>query len=198
MKKLLVTGFEPFLQFPTNPTMEVAKALHGEQIGDYIIHTEILPVDFATAAGELKKHIAAQQPDAIVSLGLAAGRYKITPERIAINVKDGVKDNTGYLPVDEPIDVDGKDGYFTTLPIRQMVEALQSAGYPAEISNTAGAYLCNNVMYEALQYAEPKQLQAGFIHIPASFELAIQHGKVPGWSMRDLIAAVRIALQQLA
>lgn len=198
MKKLLVTGFEPFLQFPTNPTMEVAKALHGEQIGDYVIHTEILPVDFATAADELKKHIAAQQPDAIVSLGLAAGRYKITPERIAINVKDGVKDNTGYLPVDEPIDVDGKDGYFTTLPIRQMVDALQQAGYPAEISNTAGAYLCNNVMYAALQYAEPKQLQAGFIHIPASFELAIQHGKMPGWSMRDLIAAVRIALQQLA
>ena len=196
LKTILLTGFEPFLDFPTNPTMQIAEHFNGQTFGEYTVHSRILKVDFAVAANELKEHMATLQPDIIISLGLAGGRYKITPERIAINVKDGAKDNNGYLPVDEPIDEASQDGYFSTLPIREIVNALQQAGYPAEISNTAGAYLCNNIMYEALRYSEGKQVKAGFIHIPASFELAIQHGKIPGWSMRDLIAAIQISIEK--
>ena len=126
-------------------------------IGNYKIHSEVLPVDFASSGSQLLTHIKKIKPDAVISLGLAGGRYKITPERIAINVKDGDADNEGNKPTDEVIRIDGKDGYFTSLPIRDMVNRLEEAGLPAAISNTAGTYLCNNVMYEALHYAEKNQ-----------------------------------------
>ena len=188
MKKLLLTGFEPFLKFPVNPTMKIAEELHGMEIGSYQIHSEVLPVDFNKSGDALLEHIRKIQPDAVISLGLAGGRSKITPERIAINVNDGPADNTGHIPVDEPIDGNGADGYLTTLPIREMVNALKDAGLPAEVSNTAGTYLCNNVMYKALHFAnqERPEMKSGFIHIPASHELAIQHGGIPSWSHEDL------------
>ena len=150
MKKLLLTGFEPFLKYTVNPTMKIVEALHGMKIGQYTIHSEVLPVEFELTGPTLMDHIEKLQPDAIISLGLAGGRSKITPERIAINVNDGPKDNTGYAPVDEVIIEGGADGYFTTLPIRKMVETLNEVGFPAMISNSAGAYLCNNTMYRAL------------------------------------------------
>ena len=153
MKTLLLTGFEPFLEYTVNPTMKIAQRLDGEVIGDYRIVSRILPVDF-NQSGELAlKWIEELGPDAVVSLGLAAGRYKITPERVALNIKDGDADNEGYQPVDEAISVEGPAAYLSTLPVREMTQALQKAGLPAEISNTAGAYLCNNIMYEALHYA---------------------------------------------
>ncbi|WP_141902974.1 pyroglutamyl-peptidase I [Lysinibacillus sp. Y5S-8] len=197
MTKLLVTGFEPFLHYKINPTMQIVENLDGETIGDYRIVGRILSVDFQQSAEQLKQYIEEVKPQIIISLGLAGGRFKITPERIAINVKDGEPDNNGYTPVDESIDKDGADAYLTNLPIRNMVNCLQAAGYPAEISNTAGTYLCNNIMYEGLVYAQQHEgVRAGFIHIPASFDLAIQHGKIPGWHIRDLIAAVKLCIEE--
>lgn len=142
-------------------------------------------------------HIEALQPDAVLSLGLAGGRYKMTPERIAINVKDGEPDNNGHTPVDEVIQSQGEDGYLSTLPIRAMVDRLIAEGLPAEISNTAGTYLCNNVMYEALHYGATQRpaMKAGFLHIPASHELAIQHGRIPSWSHEDLKKALPYVLK---
>ncbi|AOV08922.1 pyroglutamyl-peptidase I [Sporosarcina ureilytica] len=200
MKKLLLTGFEPFLKFSVNPTMKIVEALHGMEIGQYSIHSEVLPVEFKLSGPALMDHIENLQPDAIISLGLAGGRSKITPERIAINVNDGPKDNSGYAPVDEEIIKGGADGYFSTLPIRKMVDALNEAGLPAKISNTAGAYLCNNVMYRALHYANEQQkpMKAGFIHIPASHELAIEQGAIPSWSEEDLKNGILTCIKVLA
>ncbi|HWL27103.1 MAG TPA: peptidase C15, partial [Ureibacillus sp.] len=99
MKKILLTGFEPFLQFKMNPTMQVVEALAGKVIEDYEICGRILKVDFQQSATQLKEHINEIQPDIIISLGLAGGRYKITPERIAINIQDGEPDNNGFAPV---------------------------------------------------------------------------------------------------
>lgn len=188
MKKLLLTGFEPFLHFAVNPTMKIVEELDGLEINGHRIVGRILTVDFRSSGKELLQLLEAEKPDVHISLGLAAGRYKITPERIAINVQDGHVDNEGNRPIDELIQVDGEPGYFTTLPIRKMVEKLIQNGFPAEISNTAGTYLCNNVMYEALHYAHKSnnKLISGFIHIPASHELAIAHGKIPSWSHEDL------------
>ena len=139
------------------------------------------------------------KPDAVLSLGLSGGRFKITPERIAINVNDGAKDNSGHAPVDEPIVEGGADGYFTNMPIRKMVEELKKAGLPAEISNTAGAYLCNHVMYRALHFVNEQrpEMLAGFIHIPASHELAVEHGRVPSWSHEDLKRAIVTCIEVL-
>ena len=200
MKKLLLTGFEPFLDFTVNPTMKVVEELEGEVIGNYRVIGKILPVDFQYSGDRLLELIKEVEPDAVISLGLAAGRFKMTPERIAINVKDGAVDNEGHKPVDEPIQGKGEEGYFSTLPIRKMVNRLIATGLPADVSNTAGAYLCNNVMYEGLHYAKTsnRNMPSGFIHIPASHELGIQHGKIPSWSHEDLVKGVRVCIETLS
>ncbi|NIK12093.1 pyroglutamyl-peptidase I [Alkalibacillus almallahensis] len=200
MKRLLLTGFEPFLNFPINPTKTIAEALDGQQIGEYEIISRILPVDFATSGEAITQAISDLEPDAIVALGLAGGRHKVTPERIAINCNGGVEaDNQGYIPDGEPIVEDGPDGIFSTLPIQKMVDQMKEAGYPAEISNSAGTYLCNHVMYRALYTikSQAEQISCGFIHMPASHELAIQHGKLPSWSQSDLQRAVEICLNTI-
>lgn len=199
MKKLLLTGFEPFLSFMVNPTMRIVEELNGQEIGGYQVIGKVMTVDFVSSGRELLSYIKEVKPDVVLSLGLAGGRYKITPERIAINVKDGASDNQGHIPMDELIRAEGEPGYFSTLPVRQMVNALIKEGFPAEISNTAGTYLCNNVMYEALHYAKTNNLpmKAGFIHIPASHELAIQHGKIPSWSHADLKRGIEICIEVL-
>lgn len=197
MKKLLLTGFEPFLQFKTNPTMDIVTALNGKVIDGFEVVGKTFVVDFQQSALQFKEAIEEVQPDIILSLGLAGGRSKITPERIAINVKDGAADNNGYIPIDEPIYPGEADGYFSTLPIREMTNALKAAGIPSSISNTAGAYLCNNIMYEGLRYAKSQQsIMSGFVHIPANFEIAIVEGKVPGWHQRDLLEGITIVIDE--
>ncbi|ATP39522.1 pyroglutamyl-peptidase I [Solibacillus sp. R5-41] len=197
MKKILLTGFEPFLSNPINPTMEIVKALHEKVILGYQVEGRILSVDFEKSPPQFLKYVEEVQPSIIISLGLAAGRTKITPERIAINIKDGEPDNAGVALVDEPIHAGGNAAYFSTLPIRAMVNRLNEAGLPATISDTAGTYLCNNIMYEGLHYASKQaNVQAGFIHIPASFELSIAHGKLPGWAQRDLLASIELCIEE--
>lgn len=197
--KLLLTGFVPFLDNPINPTEEIVKRLDGQNINGYAISSAVLPVDFNQSAKHLQEKMAETKPDVIIMLGLAAGRSKITPERIAINVKDGAKDNEGYAPIDEPVDVDGADGLFSTLPIRKMVERLKANQLPATISNTAGTYLCNNMMYTALNEGIKNDASylAGFIHIPASHELALQNERLPSWSLDDLTKAIKICIESL-
>ncbi|GGA66949.1 pyroglutamyl-peptidase I [Ornithinibacillus halotolerans] len=198
MKKLLLTGFEPFLEFPINPTTEIATTLHGEKIGEYEVIGEILSVDFLQSGNQLLNLLEKHKPDAVVSLGLAGGRNCITPERIAINCNDGPVDNRGHKPNGEKIIESGPDAYFSKLPIYEIVKKLEEAGYPAKISNTAGTYLCNNVMYHALHYIEEKGLniQSGFIHIPASHTLAVKKN-MPSWSQQDLTDAIKLAINCL-
>ncbi len=199
MKKLLLTGFEPFLNHKVNPTELIVKELDGETIGNYEVIGRVLPVDYEEASPKLLKLVDEIKPDAVIALGLAAGRNKITPERVAINVNDGVKDNSGRVPVDQPIIEDGPAAYFSTLPIRQMVNALVEEGIPAEISNTAGTYLCNNVMYSVLHELEKRgeDLPAGFVHVPASFELGTQDGKLPCWPLKTIQEAVEVCIRTL-
>jgi pyroglutamyl-peptidase len=199
VKKLLLTGFEPFRDYSINPTMNIVEELNGITIGDMKVIGKILLVDFQRSGDQIVQYFEEIQPDAVISLGLAAGRYKITPERIAINCNDGEEDNRGYKPVSEPIIEDGPDGLFSSLPIQKIVDALKQRKYPAEISNTAGTYLCNHVMYRMLYHLRQKNLNipAGFIHIPASHELSIAHGNLPSWSHRDLVEAVRICIEVL-
>ena len=200
MDKLLLTGFEPFLSNPINPTMQVVQALSGKSVGQFEIAGNVLSVDFAKAPAQFMALVEEVKPTIIVSLGLAAGITKISPERVALNVKDGEKDNAGNAFEDAPIKEEGDVAYLSTLPIRKIVNRLNSAGYPTAISNSAGTYLCNNIMYEGLYHAAKNESvrATGFIHIPASFELAIEHGRIPGWSIRDLTAAIELALEVCA
>lgn len=199
MKKLLLTGFEPFLDHKMNPTESIVKELDSTTIVSYEIIGRVLPVEYEEASPKLLDYVEDIQPDAVISLGLAAGRNKITPERVAINVNDGVKDNSGRVPVDEPIIVKGPAAYFSTLPIRKMVNDLREKGIPAEISNTAGTYLCNNVMYSVLYELEKsgQDIPAGFIHVPASFELGMGEGNFPSWPLYTIQKAVRVIIESL-
>jgi pyroglutamyl-peptidase len=202
MKTLLLTGFVPFLNFTINPTEQIVTELDQQVIGHYKVQSRVLPVDFNQSADQLLQHINEIQPDAVISLGLAAGRAHITPERIAINCKDagGAPDNEGNIYQDEPINQSGPAGYFSTLPIRVVVNHLTENNYPAKVSNTAGTYLCNNVMYAALHHLTTRNqpdVQAGFIHIPASHELATQLNNTPSWSLQDLTTATRLIIETL-
>ncbi len=199
MKTLLLTGFEPFLDYPVNPTMEIVKELDDEVINDYRIVGKILTVDFSKSGDQLIREIEGVRPDVVISLGLAGGRYKITPERVAINCNDGDRDNTGFKPDGEKIVESASDGLFSTLPVKKMVTQLMDGGYPAEISNTAGTYLCNNVMFRSLNHFQQQgsSIPSGFIHIPSSHQLAVVHQKIPSWSHRDLVDSIRICIKCL-
>lgn len=199
MKKLLLTGFEPFLEHPINPTTKIVEQLDGNVINNYQVIGRILSVDFRKSGQQLLHEISNINPDAIISLGVAPGRFKITPERIAINCNDGEPDNSAFTPTGEKIFQDGQDGIFTTLPIDSMVDKLTKAGLPSEISNSAGTYLCNNVMYHGLydNLKRKANRPVGFIHIPASHELAIKNKRIPSFSHDDLVKAVEICIKCL-
>jgi len=199
LKTLLLTGFMPFLNNKINPTEKIVQELNGREIGGYTVKSKVLPVDFSEAGKQIIALYEQVKPDVVISLGLATGRHMITPERIAINCNDGEPDNKRVRLQDEQIQVEGPDGYFSTLPIRRFVQKLNENGLPAEISNTAGTYLCNNVMYHMLHHIcqSGSVVRAGFIHIPASFELSVFNPKLPGWAHRDLVSAIEKIIEVL-
>ena len=172
--KILVTGFDPFGGESINPSMEAVLALPNT-IGAATLIKVILPTKFREAGEILERKIQEHQPDAVVSVGQAGGRSAITPERVAINLRDAsIPDNGGDQPCDEEIFSDSPTAYFATLPIKKIVSALKDAGIPAAISNTAGTFVCNEVMYTALHAAagQGTAMKAGFIHIPFTEEQA--------------------------
>ncbi|WP_411842404.1 pyroglutamyl-peptidase I [Salinicoccus sp. HZC-1] len=198
MKKILLTGFEPFLKFRSNPTEAAVNELDGQEIGEYLITGKVYPVVFDEINALITNDIKEEQPDVVVCLGLAGGRHTIDIERIAINCVDGRPDNDGFNPDGEKIDAAGPDGLFSTLPIKDLEAALKEREIPARISNSAGTYLCNNVMYSALSYIQTNQLdiRAGFIHVPAHHEIGTELD-VPSWSQEDITQAVRTIIEKI-
>ncbi|MEK3706587.1 pyroglutamyl-peptidase I [Paenibacillus sp. FSL R7-0198] len=201
MVKILISGFEPFGGDAVNPTGALMEALANEVMEGAELKTVLLPVHFDECADLLIAEMEAYRPDVVIACGLAKGRTSITPERIAVNVKDippgSYADNQGQRPVDEPI-VDGSpDGLFSTLPIRAMVNDMSAAGIPAAVSNTAGTYICNNTMYRVLDHIRAGQLpiRAGFVHFPASTEMAVLQPSVPSLSTHMMLDALRIMIR---
>lgn len=203
---ILISGFEPFGGSPINPTEELMEQIGREDLGeafaDVQLHTLLLPVRYDECAAKLLAETRRLKPDAVIACGLAAGRTAITPERIAINVKDteSYADNEGRSPTDEPIRADGPDGLLSTLPIRRIVQELQAAGIPSAVSNTAGTYICNNTMYallDALRESGSPAL-AGFVHFPASTRLAALKPSLPSLPQETLLQALRIVVRVTA
>ncbi|ASS65783.1 MULTISPECIES: pyroglutamyl-peptidase I [unclassified Paenibacillus] len=185
MIKVLVSGFEPFGGDDVNPTGWLMEKLKEERLEGVELRTVLLPVHFDECGDRLIGEMDAFKPHAVIACGLAKGRTAITPERIAVNVKDvpvrSHGDNRGARPSDEPIAEEGPDGLFSTLPVRAMTQRLAELGIPCEISNTAGTYICNNTMYRALHHIRSLGLPvlAGFVHFPASAEMAAAQPSVP-------------------
>ncbi|WP_232725494.1 pyroglutamyl-peptidase I [Bacillus sp. FJAT-44742] len=204
--KVLCSGFEPFGGLEVNPTVQLVKELEEEQPWAHIELKSIeLPVVYETCAQSLLEAIEKEKPDIIISCGLAYGRSAISLERIGINIQDtkgeGEKgDNTGEKPVDKPIHMNGPDGLFSTLPLRKMLEALQQNGIPAEISNTAGTYICNTTLYQVLYFLREKEItaKAGFIHFPAIPEMTLDRPHLPSMTFTYQKKALMVAVQAAA
>ena len=199
MKKILLTGFEPFHEETMNPTQELLGLLQEESFPFDLLTLE-LPTVFGEATADALEVIFSLEPDAVVLLGQAGGRYKITPERVAINVMDArIEDNAGEQPIDIPIREGGPAAYFSTLPIKEMVRKMVAEKIPAAVSNTAGTYVCNALMYGVLDglAREEIAIPAGFIHVPYALEQVADKGDVPGMSLRDLARGIKICLNTL-
>ena len=167
---ILITAFEPFQQETTNATM-AALSLLPDRLCGVTLEKRVIPVVFGEAIDAVTKLVDDLRPDAVVCLGQASGRTDITPERVAINVMDArIPDNSGNQPVDAPIREGGPAAYFSTLPVKAMVQAMKEAGAPASLSNTAGTFVCNDLMYGLLDHLARtgQTIPAGFIHIPAT------------------------------
>lgn len=164
---VLVTGFEPFHKEKVNPSWEVCKNLSEMELPDVVVYQ--LPVVFDEAKTLVYNHIQKTAPDVVLHLGEAGGRTHITVERIAINCDSAsIEDNKGQKRENQCIETEGADGYFVTIPVVDIVNALKKAHIPAAISNSAGTYLCNHVLYGTLHYMNIHNLRtkAGFIHLP--------------------------------
>ncbi|GAA3639835.1 pyroglutamyl-peptidase I [Lactobacillus hamsteri] len=194
--KILVTGFDPFDGEKINPAIEAVKRLPDTIKNAEIIKLEI-PTVFNKCAEIVEKKIAEEKPDYVLNIGQAGGRAAITPERVAININDGrIPDNDGYQPLGEAIRENGDVAYFTQLPIRAEVKAVRDAGLPAEISNTAGTYVCNHIFYQ-VQYMRVKKfpnIKAGFIHIPFLPEQIVNRPNMPSMSLTDIVRGLTVAI----
>ena len=166
--KLLLTGFDPFGGETVNPALEAVK-LVADQIGNVNVVKLEVPTVFRKSIATVAEAIEKEKPDVVLCIGQAGGRYDLTPERVAINLDDArIKDNEGNQPLEGAIFEDGAPAYFTDLPFKAMVAKIREAGIPASVSNTAGTFVCNHLMYGVLYLADKKYpgLRGGFIHVP--------------------------------
>ncbi|WMT38871.1 pyroglutamyl-peptidase I [Paenibacillus sp. D2_2] len=202
--KILITAFEAFGGDSINPTERLLADIGEEKISGAEIHTLILPVVFDVCADKLLEVVRVLRPDAVICCGLASGRTSITPEQIAINLKEvpkesSVADNKGNRPFDERINPDGPDGLFSLLPVRELVDSMKEQGIPAVISYTAGTFICNNTMYALLDYIRVHQLPmvGGFVHFPASEEMAAAKPSLPSLSHETMLKGLKVMIHTL-
>ncbi|MBQ6699888.1 MAG: pyroglutamyl-peptidase I [Oscillospiraceae bacterium] len=166
MKKLLITGFEPFGGEKINPSWEAVKLL-PDVINDYILIKKEIPVVFGKAAKSVMEIAEETVPDAIICVGQAGGRTGVTPEMVAVNLRfASIPDNEGNKPEDEPVVSGGENAYFSTLPVRKMSAAIAAAGIAASVSYSAGTFVCNDLIYSVLHHFYGTEIKACFIHVP--------------------------------
>ncbi|MFZ5951750.1 MAG: pyroglutamyl-peptidase I [Candidatus Rifleibacteriota bacterium] len=171
--KVLLTGFEPFGGHPINPSWLAIEALPDAMAGCNLFKL-LLPVSFDRASTELEKAMEVHCPDLVICAGLAEKRDRVSLERVAINIADArMPDNDGMQPVDQVIDYSGSNAYFSNMPLRRIQSCLESKGIPVGISETAGTYVCNYVMYRLLHqiYSRKPMMMGGFIHVPPVNEM---------------------------
>ena len=195
--KTLVTAFDPFGGERINPALEAVKLMRDQIEGAEIVKLEI-PTVFHKSIEKVKAAIFSENPDVVLSIGQAGGRFEVTPERVAINVDDArIPDNEGNQPLNQPIFENGEPAYFATLPVKAIVEAIQAEGLPASLSNSAGTFVCNHIMYGVLYHISKmgKPIRAGFIHVPFTPEqVAKRPTPAPSLSAVDICRALEAAV----
>ena len=195
--KVLITGFDPFGGETINPAWEAVKVIKDEIAGAQVIKMQI-PTVVNKSIEKIHEKMAEINPDIVISVGQAGGRFGVTPERVAINITDArIPDNEGNQPIDIPIFEDGDTAYFSNLPVKAMVQAIKDAGYPSVLSNTAGTYICNHVMYGILYYIQKEFPGApgGFIHVPYAASQVVNKPGTPSMAIADITASLEAAIQ---
>lgn len=189
MKRILITGFDPFGGSQVNPSWLAVEQL-PEVIGEFMLRKRMLPTIYGQAAQIVLEEAAAFNPDVILCIGVAANRSAVTPERIAVNIRDArIADNAGNCPQGEPIAADGPAAYFATVPVEKMVGAIQAVQLPAAVSNTAGTFVCNDTLYSLLHHFSGTATRVGFIHVPDIPEQA-----ECGLPLKQTVAALTAAI----
>ncbi len=195
MKHLLITGFEPFGGETINPAWEAVSRL-PEVIGNYRLTKLQIPTVFGLAAERVLAAASKERPDVILCVGQAGGRDAETPERIAVNCMDArIPDNAGNQPREMPVLPGGPDGIFATVPVRAMADAIDAAGLPGRVSNTAGTFVCNDTLYRLLQHYAASAVRVGFVHVPHLPEQAKEGGA--SLPLEDIIRALSAAIGAL-
>ena len=193
--KVLISGFKPFGGATLNPSELLVNVLERDQIPGVELFTVVLPVEFDRSAEILLEKVKQIQPDLVIAFGQAEGRTAINPEKIAINLDDArIPDNSGDERKDVVIDKNGSDNYVTTLPIEMMVDAMKRAGYPADISLSAGAFVCNHIFYKLQKTLSGSNIRSGFVHLPLVTE---QSSEFPGkftMDLEDMVSATKAAI----
>ena len=189
-KRLLITGFDPFGGSSINPSWMAVDML-PEKIGNYVLCKLQIPTVYGRAAALVLEKAAEFKPDLILCIGLAASRDAVTPERIGVNIRDArIPDNEGNQPVGERIIADGSAAYFSTVPVEKMTHSIRNLQIPTSISNTAGTFVCNDVLYTLLHHYEGTEVQVGFIHVPN-----VPEAGSPCLPMEQIISALIAAIK---
>jgi len=195
--KVIITGFDPFGGEKINPAYEAVKLL-PDQVGEHMIIKKEIPTVFGKSLAAIEAAIHEYQPDIVICVGQAGGHFAITLERVAINQDDAsIPDNEGNQPIDEPIHVGGVPAYFSTLPIKAIVSRIKANGIPASVSNTAGTFVCNHVMYGLLHLMNEKfpNICGGFIHVPYATIQVIDKPSMPSLTLEQIRDGLLIAIE---
>lgn len=192
MKQLLITGFEPFGGETVNPSWEAVRLL-PEELGGCKLTKLQIPTVFSRAAGTVLEAARTLQPDVILCIGQAGGRSGVTPEVVGINLREArIPDNAGNQPENVPVVPDAPAAYFSTVPVRAMVGAIRDAGVPAALSYSAGAFVCNDVLFSLLHAYDGTQTKVGFVHVPFLPEQAKENA--PSLPLADIVRALTAAI----
>lgn len=193
MTTVLLTGFEPFGGDAVNPSGDAVRAVAAGWEGPEELITAVLPVTFDGSAARLRELISAHRPDVVIATGLAGGRAAVGVERIAVNLADArIPDNAGAQPIDQPCVAGAPAGAFSTLPVKAIAAAIRDAGIPAEVSHSAGTFVCNHVFFVTLDAVDARVL-AGFLHVPwATGQAPAGQPELPP---AQIAAALRVAIR---
>jgi len=195
-KKVLLTGFEPFGGASFNPSGAVVQEIAEHGIDGIEIVTAILPVEFKRASEKLIDLISTHKPSVVISLGQAEGRDFIGPEQVAINLADArIADNVGVKLENQRLNAAAADAYFSTLPIRAIVNAISALGISAKVSYSAGAFICNEIFFAAQSFLQGSTVISGFIHLPLASNQASEFPGLPTMPIEDQVAAIRAAIK---
>ena len=198
--KVLVTGFDPFGGEHMNPALEAVKELPDEIGGLQIVKAEI-PTVFHQSAEVMRKLLSGGDFSCVIAVGQAGGRSEMCVERLGINIDDArIPDNAGNQPIDALIKAEGAAAYFSNMPVKRMVKSMADAGIPARLSNTAGTFVCNHILYQLGLMADTEfhGLKYGFIHVPYVPEQVAGKEGVPAMPLEDIVKGLTAALHALS